>query len=232
MPPNTSKPKTIASNNPRRATARFTVEQAIEERLAVRDKYERLLADHGTSQDKTKELRSIATHDCELTALIEGNTEAKALMQMRTMQISMLLIREQSSSNSSVFEQMLLQARGRAPAASVDTASAPVVLPEHSPAVTTPCTPVATPTGAQAALLSIVPKIRERQDNDPAHAEARKLLVDYAATDRKGKPAIPDEVLSACRLLLAAGVKVNEVCSLADISRMTLSRYGIRSANP
>lgn len=230
MPRNHPKPQPLSSNMPRKATARFTVEQAIEERLAVRDKYERLLADHGTSQDKTKELRSIATHDCELTALIEGNNEAKALMQMRTMQISMLLIREASSSNTSVFEQMLTQARGRALPTSVDTTPPVVVSAEHLPHLSTPA-PAATPTGAQAALLSIVPKIRERKDlSDPELATARKVLADYGTSDRKGKTAVPEEVLNACRVLLAAGVTSTEICQLADLSRMTLHRYGVKAS--
>lgn len=208
----------------------MTVADVIEARLRVRDRYAQVLSDYDRSETRTRELRAIAVHDCELTALIEGNLEAKALMQMRTLQIGMLLLREPSSGNASAFEQMLQSARGRGATASVDTQPAPPTLLEPAPPAAKACPPPL-PTGAQAALLSIVPKGRIQRDDPPDASvfEARSVLTTYAKTDRHRGVSVPDVVLSACRQLVARGTPISEVCKLADLSRMALNRYGIRA---
>lgn len=212
-----------------RVTAQMTVSDAAEERLRVRERYTSVLSDYDRSETRTRELRAIAVYDCELTALIEGNLEAKALMQMRTMQIGMLLVREPSAGNSSAFEQMLQSARSRgaSPALEVQPASMALPEPERAPV---PCPP-APPTGAQAVLLSIVPKSRRPPEVPPDAAilEARSVIALHAASEREQGKALPAAVVDACRLLVSRGVTMTEVCQLADMPRMTLHRHGIRA---
>ena len=213
------------------AAAGLTREQAEAERLRVRADYLRVLKDYDRSQDRTKELRAIAAHDCELTALLEGNGEARALMQMRTLQISMLLVREPSAGNTSVFEQMLQSARSRT-TSSVDTACAPVVLTENPPSVSTPSTaPAPAPTPAQATLLSIVPRQRipHRPVEDHNRQALIKILTDFAESGHKPPAPIPAVVLDACRKLLAAGMSASEVSRFTGMSRMTLHRHGLKA---
>lgn len=213
------------------ATSRLTRAECSLRRLEVRHKYEQLLADHDHSEASTRVLRAIAVHDCELTALLEGNKEAKDLMQMRTLQISMLLTREPVGAGASVFDQLLLKAKQRtdanlanSPARAVDTSPRAVVQEETPPVRRPGCAP----TEAQATLLRIVPRPPSVREIDDSETLARRTLTEYAKAPRAGKEAIPDTVVDAARVLVKFKYKLTEICRLGDVSRMGLHRRGVR----
>lgn len=219
----------VTSSSPTpKVTSKLTEAEASDARLRVRAKILGILADHDTSESNTKTLRALAAHDVELTCLLYGVQEAKSLMALRTQQAALLMVREPWGQGTQADDFAKLLADAKSSAAAPDPAPQPMTLP---PAITFPEPRDLTvpqkpaPTPVQAALLSIVPKVKAQKPSTQAHARARKVLTTYASAVRAPKSPIPERVIEAARLLVEDNAETVVGCAaLADVSRQALHR--------